>query len=90
MPKHDAPGTHWRLLAHEDGEPLEITNRGLFDELVVDGWLHIENLDPRRWWMRLGDADIIVEIGVDGVRVDVERGAHAEINGTTSNYELLT
>ena len=56
MPKHDAPGTHWRLLAHEDGEPLEITNRGLFDELVVDGWLHIENLDPRRWWMRLGDA----------------------------------
>jgi len=39
-----------------------------FDELVVDGWFHIERMDTRRWWMRVyannGD-DLIVWVDVD-------------------------
>lgn len=84
----DAPGTKWRFLAQEDEQPFEIIDRGQFDEFVLDDWLHIEKLDTHHWWIRLGDADINVEIGEDGrARVDVERGAHTEVNGTTSTNE---
>ena len=88
MPKQDVPGAVWRLLAHEEEGPVEITNRGLFDELVVDSWFHMEKMDSHRWWLRLGDADVRVEIGATGdVRVDIERGAYAEVSGTTSTFE---
>jgi len=40
------PGRKWRLLAKErDRTPVvEIENKGVFDELVVDQWLHIEQM----------------------------------------------
>jgi len=86
--KRGSPGARWRLLAQNNGQSLEITDQGLFDELVVDDWLHIEKLDTNRWWMRLGDADIQVEIGEGGrVRVDIERGSHMNIHGTTSVFK---
>lgn len=28
-----------------------------FDELVIDDWLHIEQMNDRDWWMGLGTAE---------------------------------
>jgi hypothetical protein len=81
------PGSEWRVLAHEEAGTFEAENRGRFDELVVDRWLHIENMDTHVWWMRVGDAQIMVELDADGrPRVDVVRGAYAEVNGTTTEH----
>lgn len=91
MPHNDVPGARWRVLSHAANDAFEVENRGVFDELVVDNWLHIEKLEPRRFWFRVGDAEINVEIDANGdVRVDVERGAHGPVNGRTSNYEPPT
>ena len=61
------PGRKWRLLAKErDRTPVvEIENKGVFDELVVDQWLHIEQMSRSVWWMRLGDASINIRVKRD-------------------------
>lgn len=80
-PQH---GREWRLLAHEDGGPVEVENRGVFDELVVDQWLHIEQMDTNVWWLRVGDARLWVKLDSQGrPEVDVERGCYEAPNGTT-------
>lgn len=42
------------------------------DELVIDDWLHIEQMDTRTWWMRVGNQDgkckvVWVTVDRDGV-----------------------
>lgn len=60
------PGQRWRLLAHQEERAFEVENQGLFDELVVDDWLHVEKMDTNLWWMRIGDARVFVELSSDG------------------------
>ena len=40
-----------------------------FDELVVDRWLHIEQMDSRAWWMQIGDHTLWVKVNADGTGV---------------------
>jgi hypothetical protein len=78
------PGKRWRFLAHRDGAKIELENEGVFDELVVDDWLHVEKMDNNAWWLRVGDARIFVTISApERFSVDIERGFYAPINGTT-------
>lgn len=78
------PGARWRILAHEGAEPVQVENRGILDEVVVDDWMHLEQMDERQWWMRVGDARIWVTIEDDGTaRVDVERGRYEVASGAT-------
>ncbi|MCP3139189.1 hypothetical protein [Pyxidicoccus xibeiensis] len=80
------PGREWRLLAHKESGDIEVRNEGVFDELVVDHWLHIEQLGDREWWMRVGDARVLVAVEIGGaVRIDVERGFYSPTVGTTSS-----
>lgn len=75
----------WCVRAFDEGGPIEIPVRGVFDELVVGEWLHLEWMDERAWWMRLGDMRVSVSVNApDDVRVDVERGHHATVNGKTT------
>lgn len=41
------PGAEWRILARRGDQLIEMANQGVFDELVVDQWLHLEQLDDR-------------------------------------------
>jgi hypothetical protein len=76
-------GERWRVLAHESTGEVQLENRGVFDELVVDDWLHVEKMDEGAWWLRVGDARLNVRI-VNGVtEVDVERGVYSEPRGAT-------
>lgn len=72
------PGATWRLLTkNTDGQTaLALENDGVFDELVVDDWLHVEQMNERSWWLRVGDARINVEIRQDRAQVSVERGVY--------------
>lgn len=87
--KHtEIPGRNWRLTHREDGRKLEHVGTGTFDELTVDGWLHIEQLEERVWWMRVGDARLTFSIEADGqASVDVQRGFYGEVRGKTSEHK---
>ena len=69
------PGARWRLLARREQSDLAIEDNGIFDELVLDGWFHLERIQERLWWMRVGDARLLVTIDEDGgAKLTVERG----------------
>jgi hypothetical protein len=71
------PGSTYRVLAHAKDGDVELKNRGVFDELVVDHWFHLEQMTTRSWWARIGDARINVEIATNGdVDVLIERGEY--------------
>jgi hypothetical protein len=58
MEKERRPGSRWRVLARDGERQISAQNEGIFDELVVDDWLHLEQMDDTRWWMRLADVRI--------------------------------
>jgi hypothetical protein len=68
------PGRKWRFSAYHDGREgrdvarcrVNVENVGTFDELVVDGWIHVEQMSRARWWVRLGDRTFWVRVGKDG------------------------
>ena len=60
------PGRRWRLHAYDGGRDLEVENEGIFDELVVDHWLHVEQMDERVWFVRVGEQGILVTVQSDG------------------------
>lgn len=66
--KKQVPGSRWRLSAYQKGgrERVNLENAGVFDELVVDDWFHMEQMDTRAWWLRLGQSSVFVHIGTDG------------------------
>jgi hypothetical protein len=77
-------GKKWRLLAHQVDTTVEVENEGTFDELVVDDWLHVEQMDETVWWLRVGDARLLVTLDREGPpSVDVERGFYAAPKGST-------
>jgi len=81
--------SQWRLLAHTDRGRLEIENRGEFDELAVQPWLHVEQLDSGSWWLRVGDARLVVTLaGEEQADVDVIRGYYSEERGATTKHAV--
>lgn len=79
-----APGSHWRVLAHEATQTVAFEDRGIFDELVVDDWLHLEQMSKREWCLRVGDARIWISVEGDvPPRVDIQRGFYNQVRGDT-------
>jgi len=77
--------SRWRLKAYRGEELREFEEDGSVDEIVVDHWLHIEKMDDGLWWMRLGDARIMVSVAAGGQAVvDVCRAVFAPQSGTSS------
>lgn len=54
----------WRLA--DTAEPPTDLTGAAFDELVVGHWFHMERMDNRVWWMRIGEAHINVTLDKDG------------------------
>jgi hypothetical protein len=76
------------VLARRGDAKIELENQGVFDELVLDDWLHVEQMENAVWWLRVGDARLIVTLqrGAPPI-LDVERGFYAAANGTTKTRE---
>jgi hypothetical protein len=70
-----------------DGTRVVHTLEGELDEVTVDPWLHVEQLDDDAWYLRVGDVRIGVTVEPNGsVGVDVERGFYAAVQGRTSGH----
>lgn len=80
-------GDQWRIELKTAGVPTELRSSSggpVLDEVVIDEWFHIEQLDARTWWLRIGDVRIVVSPRKGNVaHVSVERGAHGDVLGTT-------
>jgi hypothetical protein len=84
-PQH---GRTWRVLAHREGRSVEVENDGTFDELVVDDWLHVEQMEANVWWLRVGDARLIVTLDMEGQpSLDVQRGFYGTPRGSTETHD---
>lgn len=46
------------------------------DELVIDDWFHIEQMNTRAWWMRIGNQDDASKV----VWVTVDRDGIAKVS----------
>ena len=69
-PKRKTAGKPWRVQSDSTGE---------FDELVVADWMHLERMDRRQWWMRLGQIEFDITIKADGQpRISVRNGKFVE------------
>jgi hypothetical protein len=48
------PGSVWRVLSNgPTGRVVDVHDAGIFDELVVSPWLHLEQMNTRQWWMAI-------------------------------------
>lgn len=73
-------GRSWRLLAHGDSASLSIEDEGSLDELVLDGWFHLERMQENLWWLRVGDARLLVELHENGsVDLRIDRGFYEDV-----------
>lgn len=45
---------------------FEVQSEGVFDELVVDHWLHVEQMNERAWMIRVGETGIWVDVNANG------------------------
>lgn len=71
------PGSTWRILAKDGDREFAAKNEGIFDELVIDHWFHLEQMTDDTWWIRVGDARIDIEVRPDGsAEVSVERDVY--------------
>jgi hypothetical protein len=87
-PDPHPPNGDWRILAHVSDGKIEITNQGELDEVVIGQWFHLERLDDNEWWLRVGDARILVSIGKQGeADVDIERGFYSDFQGRDNTDE---
>lgn len=57
----------------EDTTSVTVLEGTEFDELVIGRWIHLEQMDTRRWWINVGGVTINVRADRDGrpKRIDV-------------------
>lgn len=70
------PAQPWRLGLKLEYHPLNLSSEGIdgdFDELVVGGWLHIEKMNRRAWWVRVGEREFWIEVPETGPAVVTEQ-----------------
>lgn len=41
-----------------------VTEKHVFDELAIDDWFHLEQMDDRVWWLNVGDRGLVVWIHI--------------------------
>lgn len=46
-----------------------------FDEVVIDDWFHLEQMDDRDWWLGVGNGDDYWHINIH-----IDRDGHAQVN----------
>jgi len=96
MAKRFWPGFQWRILAHKRTAPgrkgaylpdhvVEMCSSDFsesveFDELVIDHWFHLEQMDDRDWWIGIGnDIDGEGDYYHVNVHIDASKNARIEV-----------
>lgn len=72
-----------------DGDSIQTLLNTEVDELVIDRWFHIEQMDKNRYWMDIGGLTVNVTVAKDGTAKHVmwELDGRADGTATTFNGE---
>jgi hypothetical protein len=84
-------GACWRVLAIDGATRtpvVEAQNQGLFDELVLERTLHLEQMDDHTWWLQLGEAHVWITIGEDGYATKITITEGVKSIGVDGRIEL--
>lgn len=98
LPKRHRPGSQWRTLAWKPdpavgkGDRIQIEDSSdehdssTFDEVVIDQWFHLEQMDHRNWWMAVYREDgsqvtVNVRVGERG------RASHVSVHEEPADDE---
>jgi hypothetical protein len=60
-----APG-QWRTVTYPDPDTRHEAHGEGFDEIVLDHWLHVEQMDDHDWWLAVGPLHLYVTADKDG------------------------
>jgi uncharacterized DUF497 family protein len=64
------PGHRWRSLAwnrktgEKHAQRFNPADGVCFDELVIDDWFHLEQMNDRHWWIGLGRGGDLLHVGI--------------------------
>jgi hypothetical protein len=61
-------GSRWRFVTVYDAGKAESSSDGtsVLDEVVLDDWLHLEQLDARKWFLSVGERRMWITVRRDG------------------------
>lgn len=74
MSRKRAPGSVWRVSADHPVTGEEVSTGSaehpgtVFDELVVDRWLYVEQMDTHVWWINIGGVHVNVTVADGSAR----------------------
>ena len=60
-------GPRWKP-QHYEGETQFMEGHWEFDEVVIDSWLHLEQMDDRDWWLSVGNPEgreVVIDVHID-------------------------
>ena len=64
------PGRSWRVLVQSSTDHWDAHSEDhpglVFDELVVDHWIHLEQMSTRIWYLGIGDHQLSIYVPRDG------------------------
>ena len=63
----------WRVnIKDEHGNDVPVEVDGEIDEVVIDGWFHLEKMTDNTWWIRIGKHAFEIDTSKTVPRVDVD------------------
>ena len=74
MSEEFVAGKSWRIELREPFQliptnpvlPNDFNKDLVLDEVVIDKWFHLEQMDDDAWWIRIGDLIVDVNVNNDG------------------------
>lgn len=85
------PGYQWRTLAHHDNGTEIAASSGTdpvcFDELVIDDWFHLEQMDDRDWHLIIGHRHFHIHIHDNSQTATLIDEGEVDVHGCTTRIE---
>jgi hypothetical protein len=75
-PSRQNPGRAWRVKYEDKNFSSDYGDVGELDEVALDGWLHVERMSKRDWFVCVAGKVFNVHIPTRGPIVVVEEGAN--------------
>ncbi len=82
--KPDVPmGSDWEFARGHGAQKTYALGEAPLTALRLEHWLNLKPMDEGLWWLRIGDARLMVQVGDKRVVLDIIRGFYEPVTGTT-------
>lgn len=78
-------GADWEFAHGHGTDKAYVAGGAPLTELRLEHWLKLKPMDDGLWWLRVGDARVMVRLNGQHAVVDIIRGFYGPVEGTTEN-----